>query len=120
MRNHPPEWIYRAGNWYVEKSTYVIRGNQGCDVRIERFAELPKTGCIWGLNEENRHLKLTRNEAEYHQIPRRLGRYKRARTAALSELRNEQMQNNMPAFVAIKKAGFWFEILQNFLQHIWR
>ena len=46
---------------------------------------------IWELNEEGRHLKLTRDEDDYRQLARRFGRYNKARADALGEIRYGQV-----------------------------
>ena len=77
-----------------ERAIYILRGNQGFGIWFGRFIELSKTGWIWELNEEHRHLKVIKNEDEYHQLARRFGRYKRARALAINELRSTQKQGD--------------------------
>ena len=104
--------VYRdIRNWLGEKATYAARGNPGCEIWPHRFAELSKTGMAWGINEENGHRKVTRNEEEYRQLARRFGRYKRARTAEIADVGNIQAQSNLPdTFVG------WQEVHINVLE----
>lgn len=83
--------------------TFAIHGNPGCGIWFRRFIDLSKTGRMWELNEEGRHLKVTRNDEDYHQLARRLGRYKKARTAALGVIRYEEMMENIPGLFIGRK-----------------
>ena len=60
--------------WCDDKATYAIRGNAGCETWLRMFGELSKTGTIWEINDENRHLRVARREEEYRQLARRFGR----------------------------------------------
>ena len=83
-------------SWFGDKMTFAIHGNPGCDIWFRQFVDLSKTGRVWELNEEGRHLKGARIEEDYRQLARRFGRYKRARADALGEIRYEQTTENAP------------------------
>ena len=76
--------------------TFATHGNPGCEIWFRRFADLSKTGRVWELNEEGRHLKVARNEEEYRQLARRFGRYKRAREDAIGEIGYEKTTGGAP------------------------
>ena len=82
------------GTWFDGESTYVIRGNRGCEIWRRLFAELCKTGRIWDLSEDNSRLNAKRNALEYRRLARRFGRYRRGRTATLTELRYAPSRGN--------------------------
>ena len=91
-------------NWFGDKMTFAAHGNPGCEIWFIRFIDLSGTGGMWELNEEGRHLEVTRNEEDYHQLARRFGRYKSARTDALGEIRYEQMMEDIPdKFIGCQK-----------------
>ena len=76
-----------------DKLIFTVHGNRGCEIWFKRLVELSRMGHIWELNEEGRELRITRSEVEYSRLTRRYGRYKRARTAAIVEIRGEITQN---------------------------
>ena len=78
--------------WAEDKLLFIIHGNQGCEIWFRRFLELSKTGRIWELNEEGKELRITKSEEDYNLLTRRYGRYKKARAAALTEIRHELRQ----------------------------
>ena len=82
--------------WFDDKMTFAIHGNPGCEIWFRRFIDLSRTGMVWELKGEGRHLKVARNGEEYHQLARRFGRYKRARADALGGIRYEQMMEKIP------------------------
>ena len=87
---------HETKNWFGDKTTFAIHGNPGCEIWFRRFIDLSRAGEIWELNEEGRHLKVTRNEEDYRQLARRFGRYKKERADAIGEIRFGQSTGAIP------------------------
>ena len=64
-------------SWYEDKMVFTIHGNPGSEIWFRRLVELSETGRIWELNEEGKHLRVTRNEEDYHLLARRFSRHKK-------------------------------------------
>ena len=60
------------------------------------MVEISRFGKIWALNEEDHHLRIVKQDEDFHQLARRFGRYKRARTDALKTIRDERARENKP------------------------
>ena len=50
----------------------------------------------WELQDEEQHLRIVKQDDDFHQLTRRFGRYKRARAEALKEIRDERTRENKP------------------------
>ena len=64
--------------------SYIAHGNQGCEIWFRRFVDISRTGEMWALNEEGRHIGIMTQEEGFRQLTRTFGRYKKIRIEALN------------------------------------
>lgn len=105
MRNSILGGYRKMGSRCANKVAIATNGNAGREIRFRRFGEMSESGRAWGINEECRRRRATRNEEEYRRLARIFRRYKRECETTLREIRNSQTQNSIPG----KFAG-WEEV----------
>ena len=88
---------YQEGRaWNDWHTSYVIRGNHGCEDLFRKMVEISRIAKIWELHDGEQHLRIVKQDGDFHQLTRRFGRYKRARMEALKAIRDERTKENKP------------------------
>ena len=65
----------------------MAHGDPGREVWFRRLVDISRLRKMWELNEEEHHLRIFKEEDDFHQLTRRFGRYKKMRIAALADIR---------------------------------
>ena len=88
---------YQEGRgWRDGQTSYVIHGNPGCEDLFRKLVDISRIGKMWELNSEDHHLRIVKQDEDFHQLTRRFGRYKKMRMDALNLIRGERTKENKP------------------------
>lgn len=86
---------YQEGRgWRDGQTSYAIHGNPGCEDLFRKLVDISIIGKIWELNSDDHHLRIVKQDEDFHQLTRRFGRYKKMRTEALKLIRDEREKEN--------------------------
>ena len=72
---------------YDGRASYTIHGNPGCEDWFRRLVDISRVGKMWGLNADDHHLMIVKQEEDCHQLMRRFGRYKNANVSTENDTR---------------------------------
>lgn len=81
---------------YDGRTSYIIRGNPGCEDWCRRMVDISRIGKMWGLSEEQHHMGIMKHEEDFRQLTRRFGRYKKMRIVALKVIRGARVKERNP------------------------